>query len=114
MPRSVSPPISALPSLSGFPGAKRIGLLFSEAKLDWILDPSWTKDIDDIEVDGENFSDGCGLISRKLLVRLARHRRIIFRGLAYTPCVLQIRYDTISQPEHESFSFGFVCQVQGL
>ncbi|OCH91052.1 RdRP-domain-containing protein [Obba rivulosa] len=46
-------------------GAKRIGLLFSQAELDWILDPRYTKDIDDIVFNGENFSDGCGLMSKR-------------------------------------------------
>ncbi|KAH8088982.1 RNA dependent RNA polymerase-domain-containing protein [Cristinia sonorae] len=72
--------------------AKRIGLLFSEAKIDWVLDPERTRDIPDIERSGENFSDGCGLISRTFAVLLSRHKRIIFRGRPYTPCVYQIRY----------------------
>ncbi|KAI0782921.1 RNA-directed RNA polymerase [Abortiporus biennis] len=71
--------------------AKRIGLLFSEAKMDWILDPLWTKDIDDITSEGEVFSDGCGLISTKFAVLLSKHKRIIFRVKGYTPCVYQIR-----------------------
>ena len=74
-----------------FVGAKRIGLLFSEAKLDWDLDPRLTKDIGDIVVDGEVFSDGCGLISRRFAVALSKRRRIIFHNRPYTPSVYQIR-----------------------
>ncbi|CAL1711823.1 unnamed protein product [Somion occarium] len=90
--------------------AKRIGLLFSEAKIDWILEPKWTADIEDIVVNGENFSDGCGLISRKFAIQLSRHKRIIFRGKPYTPTVFQIRgYKGVLmlsldlQPEHAHF-----------
>ncbi|THH29680.1 hypothetical protein EUX98_g4493 [Antrodiella citrinella] len=72
--------------------AKRIGLLFSEAKMDFVLDPDRTRDIGDIEHGGENFSDGCGLISKKFAMILSRHKRILFRGKPYTPCVYQIRY----------------------
>ncbi|KAI0915379.1 hypothetical protein AcV5_003869 [Taiwanofungus camphoratus] len=72
--------------------AKRIGLLFSKAELDWNLDPKWTKDIDDIIVNGENFSDGCGLMSKRFAIQLSRHKRFIFHGRPYTPCVFQIRY----------------------
>jgi len=72
--------------------AKRIGLLFSKAELDWILDPVWTKDIDDIIYNGETFSDGCGLMSKRFAMQLSRRKRFIFHGRPYTPCVFQIRY----------------------
>ncbi|PCH35526.1 RNA-directed RNA polymerase [Wolfiporia cocos MD-104 SS10] len=72
--------------------AKRIGLLFSKAELDWDLDPKWTKDIEDIVSNGETFSDGCGLISKRLAVQLSRHKRFVYHGRPYTPCVFQIRY----------------------
>ena len=72
-------------------GAKRIGLLFSKAEIDWSLDPSVTEDIDDIIVNGENFSDGCGLIGPNFARLLSRRKGIIFRGRPYTPCVFQIR-----------------------
>ncbi|KAF8217409.1 RNA dependent RNA polymerase-domain-containing protein [Mycena galopus ATCC 62051] len=72
--------------------AKRIGLLFSEAQLDYNLDPKLVKDIEDIESGDELFSDGCGLISRYLAIQLAKSKKIIFRGVRYTPCVFQIRY----------------------
>ncbi|CAE6400888.1 unnamed protein product [Rhizoctonia solani] len=38
--------------------AKRIGLLFSGAEIDWNLDPTHTKDIPDISLGEELFSDG--------------------------------------------------------
>ncbi|GJE97878.1 RNA-directed RNA polymerase domain-containing protein [Phanerochaete sordida] len=72
--------------------AKRIGLLFSEAKIDWMLDPRFTKDIDDLVVNGETFSDGCGLISLKFAKQLSKHKKILFHGRPYTPSVYQIRY----------------------
>ncbi|KXN84461.1 putative RNA-dependent RNA polymerase 1 [Leucoagaricus sp. SymC.cos] len=72
--------------------AKRIGLLFSEAQIDWNLDPKWITDIPDIRSGDELFSDGCGLISRRLAVQLSKSKRIIFRNMRYTPCVFQIRY----------------------
>ncbi|KAJ7811000.1 RNA-directed RNA polymerase [Mycena olivaceomarginata] len=72
--------------------AKRIGLLFSEAQLDLNLDPKLVKDIEDIKSGDELFSDGCGLISKYLAIELAKRKKIIFRGIRYTPCVFQIRY----------------------
>ncbi|KAI0333202.1 RdRP-domain-containing protein [Cubamyces sp. BRFM 1775] len=72
--------------------AKRIGLLFSKAEIDWTLDPKCTEDIEDIIVNGENFSDGCGLIAPHFARMLSRHKRIIFHGRPYTPIVFQIRY----------------------
>ncbi|KAJ6529218.1 RNA dependent RNA polymerase-domain-containing protein, partial [Mycena capillaripes] len=71
--------------------AKRIGLLFSEAQLDYNLNPIFVKDIEDIRSGDELFSDGCGLISRWLAIQLAKSKKIIFRGVRYTPCVFQIR-----------------------
>ncbi|KAF9494277.1 RdRP-domain-containing protein [Pleurotus eryngii] len=64
-------------------GAKRIGLLFSGAEIDWQLDPRYVLDIRDIKSGDELFSDGCGLISRKFLVQLSKAKRIIFRGSRY-------------------------------
>ncbi|KAJ3554369.1 hypothetical protein NM688_g3145 [Phlebia brevispora] len=72
--------------------AKRIGLLFSEAKIDWMLDPAVTKDIGDIVRNGEMFSDGCGLMSVKFGKQLSKHKKILFHGRPYTPAVYQIRY----------------------
>ncbi|KAH8825228.1 RNA-directed RNA polymerase [Flagelloscypha sp. PMI_526] len=73
--------------------AKRIGLLFSEASQDLTLDPQWVADIPDlVSGDGEVFSDGCGLMSRRLAVQLAKNKNIVYRGTRYTPTVVQIRY----------------------
>ncbi|KAF9556779.1 RNA-directed RNA polymerase [Agrocybe pediades] len=72
--------------------AKRIGLLFSSAQIDYVLDPRWVADIPDITVGDEVFSDGCGLISKRLAVGLSKAKKIIFRGARYTPTVYQIRY----------------------
>ncbi|KAJ7166539.1 RNA-directed RNA polymerase [Mycena crocata] len=78
--------------LSAAKRAKRIGLLFSEAQVDYKLTPEAVKDIEDIRSGDELFSDGCGLISKWLAVELAKKKKIIFRGVRYTPCVFQIRY----------------------
>ena len=72
-------------------GAKRIGLLFSSAQIDYRLDPKFVGDIPDIRVGDEVFSDGCGLISKRLAVQLSKAKKIIFRGVRYTPVVFQIR-----------------------
>ncbi|TFK70694.1 RNA-directed RNA polymerase [Pluteus cervinus] len=72
--------------------AKRIGLLFSEAQIDYELDPKLVGDIADITTGDEVFSDGCGLISKRLAIQLAKAKGIIFRGFRYTPVVVQIRY----------------------
>ncbi|KAJ8087712.1 hypothetical protein PM082_006548 [Marasmius tenuissimus] len=72
--------------------AKRIGLLFSEAQVDFQLDPQRIADIPDIKMGDELFSDGCGLMSKRLAVLVAKNKRIIFREVRYTPCVFQIRY----------------------
>jgi len=73
-------------------GAKRIGLLFSEAQVDYHLHPNYALDIPDIESgDGEVFSDGCGLISKRMAMQVAKMKKAIFRGVRYTPCVYQIR-----------------------
>jgi len=77
-------------------GAKRIGLLFSEAQIDWKLDPKYITDIPDIRAGDELFSDGCGLISRRLAMQLSKSKRIIFRSVRYTPCVFQIRFLHVS------------------
>ncbi|KAG5352321.1 hypothetical protein C0989_002856 [Termitomyces sp. Mn162] len=72
--------------------AKRIGLLFSEAQLDWQLEPKYIADIPDIKSGDEIFSDGCGLMSKHFAVQVSRKKKIIFRGVRYTPSVFQIRY----------------------
>jgi hypothetical protein len=72
-------------------GAKRIGLLFSTADIDARLDPARTADIPDIQIGDELYSDGCGLMSTKLAVDLARAKKMMFHGKRYTPTVFQIR-----------------------
>ncbi|KAG7097929.1 hypothetical protein E1B28_005240 [Marasmius oreades] len=72
--------------------AKRIGLLFSEAQIDFQLDPRYVADIPDIKSGDELFSDGCGLMSKRLAVQVSKQKKIIFRSVRYTPCVFQIRY----------------------
>lgn len=72
--------------------AKRIGLLFSEARAAIIVPPDRCEDIADIESDDYNFTDGCGLISHHLAQELARRLRIVHRNARYTPSVFQIRY----------------------
>ncbi|KAK0493854.1 RNA-directed RNA polymerase [Armillaria luteobubalina] len=72
--------------------AKRIGLLYSESQLDFQLNPNLIADISDIVSGGVEFSDGCGLMSRRLAVQVSKSKKIIFRGVRYTPCVFQIRY----------------------
>ena len=75
----------------GVTGAKRIGLLFSEAEVYWDLDPAFTIDIPDIKIGDEIFSDGCGLISKRLAMLLSQKKRIVYRTTRYTPSVFQIR-----------------------
>jgi hypothetical protein len=72
-------------------GAKRIGLLFSGASLDFTLDPRQTSDIPDMMVGEEVFSDGCGLMARGFAVQVAKRKGIKFRNRRYTPTVFQIR-----------------------
>jgi len=72
-------------------GAKRIGLLFSGASLDYVLDPKQTLDIPDMTVGEEVFSDGCGLMARRFAIQLAKRKDIKFRNKRYTPTVFQIR-----------------------
>ena len=73
------------------PGAKRIGLLFSGASLDFTLDPQKTLDIPDMTVGEEVFSDGCGLMARDFAIQVAKRKGLKFRNKRYTPTVFQIR-----------------------
>ncbi|KAF7338901.1 Rna-directed rna polymerase [Mycena sanguinolenta] len=92
--------------------AKRIGLLFSEAQLDYNLDPNFVKDIEDIKLGDEVFSDGCGLISRYLAVQVAKSKKIIFRGVRYTPCVFQIRW--VRLPKLLHFRANTYTDISGV
>ncbi|KAI0028389.1 RdRP-domain-containing protein [Vararia minispora EC-137] len=71
--------------------AKRIGLLFSGAEIDWILRDR-VGDIDDLMTGDENFSDGCGLISKWLSIQLSKKKGIVYQAQRYAPTVFQIRY----------------------
>ena len=82
-------------SHSSLTGAKRIGLLFSGASLDFTLDPQKTLDIPDMVVGEEVFSDGCGLMARNLAIQVAKRKKIMFRNKRYTPVVFQIRYPSL-------------------
>ena len=59
--------------------------------MDFILDPRQTLDIPDITVGEEVFSDGCGLMSKRFAIHLAKTIGIKFRNKRYTPIVIQIR-----------------------
>ena len=61
-------------SETSFVGAKRIGLLFSGAEIDYVVSDR-IGDIGDLMVGDENFSDGCGLISKWLRFVPTEHRR---------------------------------------
>jgi hypothetical protein len=54
------------------------------------LDPTRTADVHDIKVGDELFSDGCSLMTRRLVVALAKEKKIIFRNQRYMPSVFQI------------------------
>ncbi|GAB0137629.1 hypothetical protein EsDP_00005886 [Epichloe bromicola] len=72
--------------------AKRIGLLFSTARVVMNVDPERVEDISDIVSGDYIFTDGCGLIARKFAQELSRRARIVFRDRRYTPSVFQLRY----------------------
>ena len=74
--------------------------MFSAAELDYTLDPKHVSDIPDIKSGDEIFSDGCGLISRRLAIRLSKAMHITYRGQRYTPTVFQIRYGFHLNSEH--------------
>jgi len=77
-----------------------------------VLNPRWTTDIEDIVSGDENFSDGCGLISRSLSVQISRSKKIIFRGNRYTPCVFQIRLRTRKSLD-QTVTHGSPCRYLG-
>jgi regulator of nonsense transcripts 1 len=72
--------------------AKRIGLLFSTAKVAMTVSPDRVEDIPDIESADYIFTDGCGMIAPVLAQELSRRVGIVFRDRRYTPSVMQIRY----------------------
>ena len=65
--------------------------MFSGASLDFVLDPQKTLDIPDMTIGEEIFSDGCGLMARRLAMQVAKLKGIKFRNRRYTPTVFQIR-----------------------
>lgn len=71
---------------------KRIGLLFSSAKVATQLQPDRCQDIADITKDDYIFTDGCGLISKTFAQTLVQSLNLRFRNLRYLPSVFQIRY----------------------
>ena len=77
--------------IKNYLGAKQIGLLFFFAQIDYRLDPKWIDDIPDVKLGDEVFSDGCGLISKRLSIQLSKSKQIVFRGTRCTPVVYQIR-----------------------
>ena len=72
--------------------AKRIGLLFSSAKMALKLAQDRCQDIPDFIQNDYIFTDGCGLISKHLAKLLVQRVDIRFRNQRYTPSVFQIRY----------------------
>ena len=72
--------------------AKRIGLLFSTAKVAMTVSPERVEDVPDIESADYIFTDGCGMIAPVLAQELSRRVGIVFRDRRYTPSVMQIRY----------------------
>ncbi|KAJ8126162.1 hypothetical protein O1611_g7476 [Lasiodiplodia mahajangana] len=71
---------------------KRIGLLFSAAQIATTIDPKRCEDIPDVEDDSYVFTDGCGLMSPRLVHDLSRRLGLTFRDKRYIPSVIQIRY----------------------
>ncbi|XP_055330006.1 uncharacterized protein LOC129582512 [Paramacrobiotus metropolitanus] len=78
--------------------AKRLGLLFSSSQpvfqLPWkgIGHEDGYPVEPDIEDDDQNFTDGCGYISTKLMRKVAHHLKHRFDNRPLLPSVIQIRY----------------------
>ncbi|KAL4932417.1 RNA dependent RNA polymerase-domain-containing protein [Aspergillus undulatus] len=72
--------------------AKRIGLLFSSCNATMDVSDARYEDIDDIERDGYNFTDGCGEIGPNAAKLLSQKLSIISRNTRYHPSVFQIRF----------------------
>lgn len=72
--------------------AKRLGLLFSSAKMATTLLPERCEDIHDITKNEFVYTDGCGLISAQFANQIVQKRRIVHRNKRYLPSVFQIRY----------------------
>lgn len=48
--------------------------------------------IADIQANGFNFTDGCGLMSLRLARAIAVKTKLMFAGQRYIPSVVQLRY----------------------
>ena len=84
--------LGQFPTKSVAKNSKRIGLLFSAAKMATILQPDRCQDIPDIRKGDYIFTDGCGLISMHFARLLVQKANLCFRNKRYTPSVFQIRY----------------------
>lgn len=71
---------------------KRIGHLFSSANMALQLPVERCEEINDITIQGYNFTDGCGLLSPALAKQLVQQHNIVYRNQRYLPSVFQIRY----------------------
>lgn len=95
-PEEISAIIEGFGSLQGIKTvakkAKRIGLLFSAAKIATQLQPERCEDIPDVTQGDYIFTDGCGLISKHFAKLLVQRAQIRFRNQSFTPSVFQIRY----------------------
>lgn len=78
--------------------AKRIGLLFSGFNKSISLHVDEYEDIDDVENNGYNFTDGCGLMGEAFCKEIQRTH-----NLNYQPSVVQIRYQGLSTTIRLSF-----------
>ncbi|KAH3539158.1 hypothetical protein KXW20_001503, partial [Aspergillus fumigatus] len=72
--------------------AKRIGLLFSSCYALMEVPDGTYEVVDDIELSGYNFTDGCGLVGAKTAKVLSQKLSIISRNTRYHPAVYQIRF----------------------
>jgi regulator of nonsense transcripts 1 len=72
--------------------AKRIGLLFSSCHAIMDVPDQQYEDIDDVEWDGYNFTDGCGLVGPYAAKYLSQKMSFISRNTRYHPSVFQIRF----------------------
>lgn len=71
---------------------KRIGLLFSSSHAIMDVPDNLYEDIDDVERDGYNFTDGCGLVGPHAAKYLSQKMSFISRNTRYHPSVFQIRF----------------------
>ncbi|CAG8586766.1 4785_t:CDS:1, partial [Racocetra fulgida] len=72
--------------------AKRIGLLFTSGERVLELPSEKYDNIDDIERNNFNFTDGCGFVSKSLIKKIAKEMDLEFQDKRHYPSVIQIRY----------------------